>query len=163
MISNERLQQQHKGPRLVAVALAAGVALWASPYASAEMSSAEAQARYQQERARCISGESGQDYATCLREAGAALQAARRGQLDDADATYRSNALERCKALPPDEAKDCRDRMRGQGTSSGSVKGGGIYREKTTTETRVLEPAPASSPVTPVTVPAPAPAPAPTN
>jgi hypothetical protein len=35
--------------------------------------SADAQARYQQERAVCLSGQSNQDRATCLREADAAL------------------------------------------------------------------------------------------
>jgi hypothetical protein len=51
--------------------------------------------------------------------------------------------LERCKPLPTDEAKDCRDRILGQGTVSGSVKGGGLYREKVTTEVKVLPPPPA--------------------
>jgi hypothetical protein len=133
--------RHHIAIRMAGLSLAATAALAVSPFAFAEQGAdASAQARYQQERARCMSGESGQDYATCLREAGAALQAARRGQLDDGDAKYRRNALERCKPLPADEAKDCRDRIMGQGTVSGSVKGGGIYREKTTIETKVIEP-----------------------
>lgn len=112
---------------------------------------ASARARYEHERARCLSGESGQDRATCLREAGAALQAARQGQLDDHDAAYRRNALERCKPLPPSDAKDCRDRIMGQGTVSGSVKGGGLLREKTTVETHVIEPHDADEPIAPAT------------
>jgi len=119
-------------------------ALLCSPFVSAEQGvAASAKARYEQERARCQSGQSGQDLKTCLREAGAALQENRLGHLDDRDARYTRNALERCKPLPTDEAKDCRDRILGQGTVSGSVKGGGLYREKVTTEVRVLPPPPA--------------------
>lgn len=129
---------RHKRTRVVGLALAAA-ALLCSPFAGAEQGgAATAKARYEQERARCQSGQSGQDLQTCLREAGAALQAARLGQLDDHDARYGRNALERCKPLPADEAKDCRDRIMGQGTVSGSVKGGGLYREKVTTEVKVL-------------------------
>ena len=120
--------------RLFGLSLAAA-ALLCAPFVSAEQGGATgAQQRYEQERARCQSGQSGQDLRTCLREAGAALQAARQGQLDDHNARYMRNALERCKPLPPDEAKDCRDRIAGQGTVSGSVKGGGLYREKVTVE-----------------------------
>ncbi len=124
----------------------AAAALLCSPFVSAEEGGAtSAKARYDQERSRCLSGQSGQDLKTCLREAGAALQASRQGQLDDRDARYTRNALERCKPLPTDEAKDCRDRILGQGnvSASGSVKGGGLYREKVTTEVRVLPPPPA--------------------
>ena len=124
----------------------AAAALLCSPFVSAEQGGAgAARDRYEQERSRCVSGQSGQDLRTCLREAGAALQASRQGQLDDRDTRYTRNALERCKPLPSDEAKDCRDRILGQGdvTVSGSVKGGGLYREKVTTEVRVLPPPPA--------------------
>ena len=124
----------------------AAAALLCSPFVSAEQGvSASARDRYEQERSRCMSGQSGQDLKTCLREAGAALQASRQGQLDDRDARYTRNALERCKPLPSDEAKDCRDRILGQGnvSASGSVKGGGLIREKVTTEVRVLPPPPA--------------------
>jgi hypothetical protein len=131
-------------------------ALLCAPFVYAEQSStADAKARYEQERSRCLSGQSGQDMKTCMREAGAALQEARQGNLDDRGARYTRNALERCKALPSDEAKDCRDRILGQGTVSGSVKGGGLYREKVTTEVKVL-PAPPAPPDEPI-VPPPAP------
>ena len=129
--------------RIVGLSMAAA-ALLCSPFVFAEQGvDPAARARYEQERNRCMSGQSGQDMKTCMREAGAALQAARQGQLDDRDARYTRNALERCKPLPSDEAKDCRDRVMGQGTVSGSVKGGGLYREKVTTEVRVLPPPPA--------------------
>ncbi|MFA7505800.1 MAG: hypothetical protein WCZ28_13960 [Burkholderiaceae bacterium] len=94
---------------------------------------------YEADRALCISGLSHQEREDCLREAAAARQAARRGQLDDGDAEYRRNALRRCDALPPQAREDCLARMRGEGTMiEGSVEEGGIYRER-----RELIPAPA--------------------
>ena len=139
------ITNSRKGAHIAAVSMAVA-ALLCSPFVSAEEGGAAgAKARYEQERSRCLSGQSGQDLKTCLREAGAALQASRQGQLDDRDARYTRNALERCKPLPADEAKDCRDRILGQGavSVSGSVKGGGLYREKVTTEVHVLPPPPA--------------------
>jgi hypothetical protein len=88
-----------------------------------------AEARYQQERAACESGQSQQDRATCLREAGAALQEARQGRLADGPARYQQNELARCGYLPAEERSACHARMQGQGTTSGSVAAGGIYRE----------------------------------
>lgn len=117
------------------VALSAGAAIAAVPAA------ADAQARYEQERARCLSGESGQARSTCLKEAGAALAEARRGRLNDGDAKYRQNARERCAVLSGDERRDCVARAEGRSTTvSGSVKGGGILRETVTTR---VEPPPA--------------------
>jgi hypothetical protein len=90
----------------------------------------DAQLRYQQERAACLSGQSHQDQGTCLREAGAALEEARRGRLDTGQATrYQENAVARCTLLPQEERSACAARMQGQGTTSGSVAAGGIYRE----------------------------------
>jgi hypothetical protein len=94
----------------------------------------EAQAQYQQDRAACLSNQSNQDRATCLREAGAALQAARRGDLGSEQAPYDQNRLSRCNALPAADREDCVRRMQGGGTASGSVEGGGIYRELRTIE-----------------------------
>ena len=102
----------------------------------------EAQTRYEQERARCLGGQSGQAQETCLKEAGAARDAARKGQLADGDGKLRKNAKERCDVLVGDEKRDCMARMKGASntTESGSVKGGGIIRETVT-----VEPAPAAS------------------
>lgn len=112
----------------IALAIAC-VALGTSVRAADGKSPAEIDARYQRERAACESGRSGQDLATCLQEAAAARDAARRGQLDDAQANYEKNALARCDALPPEERDSCRRRVRGEGETRGSVSGGGIYRE----------------------------------
>jgi len=89
----------------------------------------DAQLRYQQERKACLSGASNQDRATCLREAGAALQEAGRGRLaagrgDELGA----NAVARCAALPPADRDECVMRMR-EGTTSGSAAQGGVLRE----------------------------------
>lgn len=89
----------------------------------------EIEARYQRERAVCESGRSQQNRETCLREAAAARDAARRGQLADAPNNYEQNALARCEALPPKERDLCRRRTRGEGETRGSVNEGGIYRE----------------------------------
>jgi hypothetical protein len=73
------------------------------------------------------------DRATCLREAGAALQEAKRGRSGDAQGAYERNRLLRCDRLAAEEREDCLRRMRGEGTVSGSVESGGIYRELRTT------------------------------
>jgi hypothetical protein len=98
-------------------------------------SPSDAQTRYRQDRAMCESGQSHQDRATCLREAGAALDEAKRGRLNDGQAQYRQNALIRCDALPTEERNACQARMEGQGVTRGSVAEGGIYRELVTRET----------------------------
>lgn len=102
----------------------------------------EAQTRYEQERARCMGGQSGQAQETCLKEAGAARDASKKGQLSDGEGRLKKNANDRCDALTGDERRDCIARVKGAVNSSetGSVKGGGIIRE-----TRTIEPAPAAS------------------
>ena len=120
---------------LVGATLASGTAIAASNPALSE-----AQLRYQQERAVCISGQSNQDRSTCLREAGAALAEARRGALATNVAELLSNQLRRCEPLPASDREDCVARMKGHGTTSGSVAAGGIYRELVTREPGVTPP-----------------------
>ncbi|VCU69671.1 hypothetical protein PIGHUM_01734 [Pigmentiphaga humi] len=101
---------------------------------------ASGDATYQEEIARCNSGQSGQDRATCLREAGAARQEGRRGNLSSAqDSAYESNRTARCEGLPAADRADCLARLE-RGTESGSVKGGGILRERR----EVITPRPSS-------------------
>ncbi|MBE0625264.1 MAG: hypothetical protein IH606_10675 [Burkholderiales bacterium] len=92
-----------------------------------------AQALYRQDRAACNSGQSYQDRATCLREAGAALQEAGHKSGGDSQGSYEQNRVKRCEGLPPADREDCLRRMRGEGSVSGSVEGGGLYRELHTT------------------------------
>ena len=114
--------------------------------AAAHGPAAEVQARYAQERAKCLNGTSNEDRATCLKEVGAAREAAMQGKLDEGDTRYRHNAMDRCKALSGADAKDCRARMNGAGTTSGSAESGGIYRE---TVTRKVDPADAAASAAP--------------
>jgi hypothetical protein len=106
---------------------------------AANTPSADIEARYRAERATCMNGTSNQDRATCLKEAGAARDEARKGQLSDGDGKLRQNAKQRCDALSGDEARDCLARMKGKGTTSGSAQGGGILRETVTRETHTVE------------------------
>lgn len=115
---------------LVWSALVVGAMLVAGMAAGASGKLSAAQARYEQDRAACISGQTNQDRATCLREAGAVLQEARRvGPVGNGQAQYEQNRLLRCEGLPAADREDCFRRMRGEGTVSGSAASGGIYRE----------------------------------
>ena len=112
---------------LLVVALAPTAAL-----ANAKDDAAALRARFDREREVCTSGRSNQDRATCLREANAAYAQGRKGDLNDGAAPYASNATVRCEALRGDDRQDCLARMRGEGTTTGSVEAGGIYRELVT-------------------------------
>ena len=92
----------------------------------------DADMRYRADRAVCMSGQSNQDRATCLKEAGAARSVAKRHQLEDRQGGYRQNAMLRCNALPADDRSDCQRRIDGEGKVSGSVRDGGLLRETTT-------------------------------
>ncbi|MHB1124812.1 MAG: hypothetical protein ACYC0T_19130 [Ramlibacter sp.] len=101
--------------------LAAGAAIAAT--------ASDAQLRYQQERRACLSGASNQDRATCLREAGAALQEASRGRLAAGRGSqFADNAVARCAGLPPADRDECVMRIR-EGRTSGSAAQGGVLRE----------------------------------
>jgi hypothetical protein len=120
-------------PFLRLSAFAVGAMLVSGIAAAAAVNMSDAQARYRQERANCMSGQSHQDRATCLQEAGAALQEAKRGLLDDGQSAYEQNRRMRCEVHQAGDRDDCLRRMRGEGTITGSVEGGGIYRELRTT------------------------------
>lgn len=91
------------------------------------------QAVYQKDRTDCMKGETNQERATCLREAGAALQEARRGRLANDETQFERNRLLRCESQPAADRADCRRLLNGEGVTKGSVAGGGVYRELTTT------------------------------
>jgi hypothetical protein len=95
--------------------------------------SSQAETRYQQEKARCTAGQSSQDRATCLKEAGAALEEGRRGSLGATSATdLERNATQRCEAQPAADRAACIQRILGAGSTEGSVGGGGLIRETET-------------------------------
>ena len=128
---------------LLSLTLAAGASLGGTDKARTD-----AQQRFEQEHAACLSGNSPQVRPTCLREASAARAEARadtrkdgRGNTQTVDAArYAGNQLRRCEALPADDRTACVARMQGQGTTTGSVAGGGIYRELVTRELAASEP-----------------------
>jgi hypothetical protein len=134
----------------------------ASIGAAAVVSAADdARATYERERAACLSGHTGQDRSTCLREADAAYREARnarRGPTLPQD-RYADNALLRCRPLSPPDRAECERRMR-SGSSSGSVTGGGILRELRTVQDAPATPKDAEHQPTPSPMPAPSPAPA---
>ncbi len=112
---------------LATFCVAAVEGAWAAP---------DAAQRYQAERAACERLGPVDDRRACLRDAGAALDAARRGELASADAaTLQRNARLRCDPLPSDQQAACLARMDGEGTISGSVEAGGLYRELVIVET----------------------------
>ena len=117
-----------------AVALALAAAL-APAWAAGKAGPSAAQATYQQERSRCLRGESHQDRATCLKEAGAAYDEARRGGLGGASGEDLSrNATQRCEVQPPQDRQACVQRILGAGSAQGSVEGGGLLRQTETKE-----------------------------
>ena len=118
-----------KAARLSAMMFLVLIAAFSVTAAKAASDSLDANARNQADSAICNSGRSNQDRATCLKEARAALQESKRGHLNDDPATFKPNALLRCNALPADDRDACQRRMNGEGTTSGSVQGGGIFRE----------------------------------
>lgn len=128
-----RLSRGSRAGRAIVPALLSALSLAMSPTFAEDR---EAVARYRVDRSACESGASWQDTPTCMKEAGAALQAARQGGLSDTAAgrdAYAVNAMARCEPLPDAERADCVLRMHGEGSVSGSVAGGGVLRELTTT------------------------------
>ena len=91
----------------------------------------ERQRAYQEDRQRCLSGQTGQSQASCLQEAGAVLRLPPHALEHVGAMQLAENAQQRCNALPHDTRQSCLARMQGQGRTEGSVAGGGIYRELT--------------------------------
>jgi hypothetical protein len=119
---------------LMATAAVAAVFACAPAHAASKATN-EAQAIYARERAACFNGLSNQDRATCLKEASAALQEARRGQLGAAaSGNLEANRLARCEAQSGADRDECITRMRA-GTTTGSAPSGGILRESTSPDT----------------------------
>ena len=146
---------------LTVAAAVAGAFATTTAFAAEPVASNDAKALYLKEKAACEAGNTTQDKATCLKEAGAALDQKRKGKLDNSGSPV-ANATDRCNALPAKDRADCVARIVGplspnqKVTASGSVEGGGMIKETTTTTPGaviVIQPAP-----TPVPAPAPAPA-----
>ncbi|SHI01868.1 hypothetical protein [Pollutimonas bauzanensis] len=137
--------------------LAAPLAMAAGPGASP--GNADIEARYKTDIARCNAGQTNQDKATCLREAGAARDESRRNRLSNGNQAYDKNEVARCQALPAAKRDDCMLQMSGQNTrTQGSVGGGGVLRETTITTPGAVAPAPVPAPPAPGLTPNPPPA-----
>jgi hypothetical protein len=119
--------------RMVATGAMAAMLSITTAFAADGTTAGDAGSRYSRERTACTDGTSQQDRATCLKEAGAALDEARRGRLEAGNMPSNANATARCNALPAKDRSDCVARINGAGTTSGSVREGGIYRELVTT------------------------------
>lgn len=100
-------------------------------FAADKGAASAARQTYLQERSACMKL-SGDERKTCLREAGAALEEARKGTLVLQGEEYAQNQFLRCQVHKNAEERSyCERRMRGEGTQTGSVEGGGILRELT--------------------------------
>ena len=99
-------------------------------------------------RGACPYGIATDGSTNCMTKADYDVARARQDALDRDPAQYMRNALSRCESLQGDDRRDCVARIEGRGTTSGSVEGGGIYRELVTREVGVA-PAPASTSSTP--------------
>lgn len=90
----------------------------------------ELTARYHQDLAECEAQQATQDLAACRLEARNALAEAKRNLLSETTANlFEKNQLKRCRVFKGDDREACEARVRGEGTSTGSVQSGGILRE----------------------------------
>ena len=120
----------HVAAALIALfSLSASAAPTATP-TTTPTATPSAQQRYAMERSACAA-KTGDERSTCLKEANAALAAARNHELDG-QKPVPGNALKRCQRLPDADRKECEARMR-SGSVSGSVEGGGVLRQLVTT------------------------------
>ena len=108
----------------------------------------DASGSYQQEVQSCMSGNTQQSQADCLKEARNAQADKKRGVLDT-QGPLQANALSRCDVFKGGEEKAaCQARIMGMGSTSGSVAGGGLIRE---VETVILPEGSASVTIQPQT------------
>lgn len=121
--------------KLLSAAIFTAVAALAASQAGAQSSTtADAQQRYKADVERCRSGQTSQDEKTCLREAGAALEEARRHRLVTGHPSFDENQHARCDRLSGSERDDCMRLMSDPNAIvQGSVEGGGVIRETTIT------------------------------
>jgi len=118
---------------IVLALCAAGLLFHALPGRAAESGAQPAiHQRYLEDRAACTKIADPDKRKTCLREAGAAQYEARHGTLAEPQANYEQNRFARCAVYKdPQEREYCVRRMRGEGTTSGSVEEGAIIRSLT--------------------------------
>jgi hypothetical protein len=120
-------------------------ALSVLPVSAADKRSAAAsEAQYQRDAAVCLSKGYKGARNECLSDASTARASREPVTIDPDPGRYARNAVQRCEALKDADRADCVARMQGQGTTSGSVAGGGIYRELVTREVAAAPTPPAA-------------------
>jgi uncharacterized membrane protein len=130
--------------------LVLAAATGASPaLAAGNGSAAASEARYQRDAAVCLSKGYKGERNECLSDASTARASREPVTTDPDPGRYARNALMRCEPLKEPDRSDCVARIQGQGTTSGSVAGGGIYRELVTREVGVAAPDNAASAAAP--------------
>ena len=126
------------GAVAMAWAMALGCQAAFAADAKGEKSASKPDATYATDKAACDQGRTSQDRATCLKEAGAAQDERKRSRLDTTGSPA-VNATARCDNVPSKDKADCLARIGSASapnqrtTTSGSVGGGGVIRETTTT------------------------------
>jgi hypothetical protein len=138
----------------------------AAARSAGDMSKAEAERRYQRDAAVCLSKRYTGDKDTCMSDASTTRASRAPPTLDLDPERFARNAVMRCEPLREPDRSDCIARIRGAGTTTGSVASGGIYRELVTREVGVAPAASAASappppPLPPLPLPTPPPPPAP--
>jgi hypothetical protein len=125
---------------LIAIVLVAPPAVAAGP-----ATQTDATAQHRRDRVACtpVRGDARDN---CLSEASTRFASTRPSHADENPEQLARNALRRCEPLPEPDRQDCVARIQGQGTTTGSVAGGGIYRELVTRE---VGPVPAPEPSVP--------------
>lgn len=134
---------KHSSTTLVRAALVATCA-WAS-------TGAWSQSTYEEDRAACMRSDSQHERSSCLREAAAVRAQGKSRAPGETPEARMQNALKRCAGLPPDNQATCERMVRGEGTVSGSVEGGGVIRELVTPVPAIppLQPMPPAQPMPP--------------
>jgi len=121
-------------PTWALVLLAATLAAPAVQAAGKASPAVSSRLQYQRDTAACRTPPNRPDRDDCLSEASTAFASREPVSVDADPGRYLRNALKRCEPLTEPDRSDCVARIQGQGTTSGSVAGGGIYRELVTRE-----------------------------
>lgn len=122
------------GAALAAAPMLAASAPAMAPTAVAPMADAAPPAAVGPKSGGCAYGASRSGHAGCMAKGEYELTRSRQAALDRDPAQYQRNAQVRCEGLSEEDKRLCVARMQGQGTTTGSVEGGGIYRELITRE-----------------------------
>jgi hypothetical protein len=125
----------------------AALALTAAPvFAASPSAQADTKAQPQRARTACTAVR-GDARDNCLSEASTLAASTRPSRPEENAQQLARNAVQRCAPLPEPDRRDCVARIQGQGTTTGSVAAGGIYRELVTREVAAVpEAAPAVPP-----------------